>query len=48
MGLFRRKYSKELVDKVWDLYYGDRLMTYEIARICNISEYDVLCILGKN
>lgn len=44
----RKRYPKELVDKVWDLYYGDRLMTYEIARICNISEYDVLCILGKN
>lgn len=48
MGLLRKRYPKELVDKVWDLYYVSRLATYEIARTCNISEYDVLCILGKN
>lgn len=42
------QYSEELREKVFELYYNEHLETYEIARMLDISEYDVLSILGKN
>ena len=44
----KKSYSKELTDKVFNLYYNEHLETYEIAKMLDIAEYDVLSILGKN
>lgn len=44
----KKHYSEELIEKVFELYYDEHLETYEIARMLDISEYDVLSILGKN
>ena len=44
----KRHYSEELREKVFELYYDEHLESYEIARMLDISDYDVLSILGKN
>ena len=33
------------VDRIWELYYRG-IPTYEIARLLNISEYEVVKVLG--
>ena len=37
--------TKNIKDKVWKLYYEGKYI-HEIAHICNLSEWEVIQILG--